>query len=156
MEDNLYEITSQEEYAKAIEIIGAIDFFINVAYSEIQKTYNDEETIKYQNFINRLKEKRLGLFNLATIYEEKSKDDTIIESYICRQGDTLALISQAYYGNSDYGWYIYYHNDLTDLNLTSSQILEIPKISSQCNKVFLGDFFADIDLDLLERGLENV
>jgi len=156
MIDLLYEIESQEEYAKAIEIMSAIDFFINVAYSEIQKSYNDKEIIEYQDYINRLKDKRLGIFNLATAYEEKSKDDKIIESYICRQGDTLALISQAYYGNSDFGWYIYYHNELTDLNLTSSQILEIPKLSSKCNKVFLGDFFATVDLDILERGLNNV
>lgn len=146
--ENYSEITieNKQEYDKAVEIVKAIDSTIDFAYSELEKITDNEKIIEFQQYINSLNIKRLGLNKLILWYDENNSDkNKSIKTYKVRMGDTLALISQAFYGKSEYCEYLYYHNNLDTMNFTINQVIEIPDIHPTNP-----DVFAQYQIDDLE------
>lgn len=147
-------INNKEEYDKAIQIVKSIDATIGYCYSELEKITDTEKIVEFQQYINSLNIKRLGLNKLILWYDENnSEKNKTIRTYKVKMGDTLALIAQAFYGRSEYCEYIYYHNNLETMNLTVNQLIEIPDIHPENPNVFAQYQIENLDLINVKKGI---
>lgn len=144
MNDEFLLIQDNETYYRVVQEIENLDILINYVYNAMAKYSEPRVIIDFQDWINRLKNKRLGYFNLTALYNLK-KDVPNFKLYIVRQNDTLALISMAFYGRTDFASYIYVENDLTDWNLTIGQSLRIPVVHPNREGVFAKEYIDILD-----------
>lgn len=140
-----YEIENDEQFYAVKKQIEDLDRTINIAYSEMQKYSDTKVIIDFQDWIDRMKLKRLGLFNLSSIYTLQNNTKRDFEEYICKYGDTLKLLAQAYYGKKEYWQYIYVYNELVNTVLTPNQRLKIPLVHPDKELVFLKDLIDTLD-----------
>ena len=71
--------------------------------------------------VNRNKVEKIGTADLPK-FEEKNSDILLIAT----QGDRCDLISQEYYGTSDFWWYIASVNSLKSNNIEAGTQLRVP------------------------------
>lgn len=145
-------INSLEALVEASSVIKSLDTVIGEYYSIIQRTSSEQEIVEIQAYINRLKNVRLGWYNLSQLYTmnvNNSKNGDQI--YSCVKGDTLALISQAFYNNVEYGDHLYYYNDLETPLLEPNQKIKIPNIKSDKTLVIFFNSINTIDQGILNE-----
>jgi nucleoid-associated protein YgaU len=147
-------IENEYEYNQAIKFIDNCDYLINKYYSELSKASTDEDIVKWQDIIDRLKRRRLGWFNLVMLYQKTNNNTDKIQEYFCIKGDTLPMIAYKYYGDHTKWQYIYWYNELTDVNLTPNQSLIIPDIGQDSYPILGAEFIQLIEKDRIERGLD--
>lgn len=140
------EIENDEQFYYIKAQIQAIDKEINYQYDNIQKFVDEKIIANLQDYISRLKLKRTGLFNLCAIYTSKVEEKKDFDNYICRYGDSLIELAQAFYGKKEYWQYIYVYNQLTTDVLTPNQRIKIPKVHPSKELIYAGTL-----IDLLER-----
>lgn len=147
-------INSQDTLKEAIGIIRSLDELIGIYYSALQRTSSEQEIVEIQAYIDRLKNVRLGWYNLSQLYTmnaNNNKDGDQI--YSCVKGDTLALISQAFYNNIEYGEYLYYYNELQTPLLEPNQKIKIPNINSGQPLVLFSNPINFIEQNLVNEGI---
>lgn len=147
-------INSIETLTEASSIIKSLDTVIGEYYSILQRTVNEEEIVEIQAYIDRLKKVRLGWFNLSQLYTMNVNNNRNGEQiYSCVKGDTLALISQAFYNNIEYGDHLYYYNDLETPILEPNQKIKIPNINKDKSLVIFFNSIDVMDQQMLEDGV---
>lgn len=149
-------IENQEQLFIAEEILEFLDSAINKTYSLLEKTIIPQEIIDLQNFIDIAKKKHLGFFGLIQIYKSKINTIPNLKTYEVRDGDTLVMISEAFYGESVFYQFLYYENELTTEELTVGQIINIPKLPKRPESVLFNGDIVVADAVNLAIGVENV
>lgn len=147
-------INSQDKFKKAVDLIGNLDKLTDIYYNVLSRTTNETDIVELQAYIDRIKRVRLGWFMLTQLYtfenNSNNNGDTV---YSCVRGDTLALISQAFYNNIEYGEYLYYYNELETPLLEAGQKIKIPQINSEKPPVLFKNSISFIEQDRVDRGL---
>ena len=147
-------INSIETLTEASSIIKSLDTVIGEYYSILQRIVDEQEIVEIQAYINRLKKVRLGWFNLTQLYTMNvNSNQSGDQIYSCVKGDTLAIISQAFFGNIEYGDYLYYYNDLQTPLLEPNQKIKIPNINSNQPLVLFSNPINFIEQDLINQGI---
>lgn len=139
----VYEIESEQQFFEIKEQIDALDQIINIAYNYLPTETNFESIVATQDWIDRLKRKRNGLFNLTILYTTKNNQKNDVREYTCKFGDTLLIIAQAVYGVKEYWQHLYLYNELTTDVLELNQRIKLPVIN-QSNELALGKNFIEI------------
>lgn len=140
------EIQTDKQYQDAVQDINTIDTFVSKLYNEIVKYTSESDILSIQEWIDRLMDKRLGLYNLCAIFANRKKQDNKqYDIYTCRYKDTLIKIAQAYYGNADFWQYLYVINNLEDAILIPFQQINVPLINPSKTKVYNGELIAFMD-----------
>lgn len=134
-------IRTQKELFIVEDIISELDYLIDRAYSELEKETREDKIISLQNLIDVAKKKQVGYIGLSQIYKSKINKTKNIKTYEVKEGDTLVMISQAFYGESVFWQYIYFENALVTDELTVGQQLIIPKLPKVPEPVL---FYKDI------------
>lgn len=147
-------INSQDTLKEASGIIQSLDELIGLYYSALQRTVNEQEIVEIQAYIDRMKKVRLGWFNLTQLYTMNvNNNQNGDQIYSCVKGDTLAIISQAFFGNIEYGDYLYYYNDLQTPLLEPNQKIKIPNINSGQPLVLFSNPINFIEQNLINQGI---
>lgn len=147
-------INSQDTLKEASGIIQSLDELIGLYYSALQRTVNEQEIVEIQAYIDRMKNVRLGWFNLTQLYTMNvNNNQNGDQIYSCVKGDTLAIISQAFFGNIEYGDYLYYYNDLQTPLLEPNQKIKIPNINSGQPLVLFSNPINFIEQNLINQGI---
>lgn len=147
-------INSQDTLKDASAIIQSLDELIGLYYSTLQRTVNEQEIVEIQAYIDRMKKVRLGWFNLTQLYTMNvNNNQNGDQIYSCVKGDTLAIISQAFFGNIEYGDYLYYYNDLQTPLLEPNQKIKIPNINSGQPLVLFSNPINFIEQNLINQGI---
>lgn len=147
-------INSIEKLTEASSIIKSLDTIIGEYYSILQRIVDEQGIVEIQAYIDRLKKVRLGWFNLTQLYTMNVNNNKNGEQiYSCVKGDTLALISQAFYNNIEYGDHLYYYNDLETPILEPNQKIKIPNINKDKSLVIFFNSIDVMDQQMLEDGV---
>lgn len=134
-------IKTIEESIIAKELIQEIDKLINQCYNNLKglnSDFNFKEIVEYEDFIQRLKIKRLGYYNLIVIFNAENDNNKEIkkDTVIVTEDMTLVDISNAFFGQPEYAHLIYVENDLDTSLLEVGQEIKIP-ILENTEKVVL-------------------
>lgn len=145
-------IQDQNTYVACNDLINNLDNVINQCYNELKKTSEDDnvQISKIQALIDYYKTIILALSLLCQAYVVKSKNNKKIQIYKVKKGDTLPLISQAFYGNMEFWKQLYNHNNLETTILNSSMELEIPIIHPQQSKKYASEYVNYIESTVKE------
>lgn len=153
-------IESKEQYDLALLSIQKLDIVIGTCYSELSKTIDTETIIQFQDIIAKANQAKSVLITQTELFQNEflSEADAYTE-YIVKDGDCLQILSQMFFGTPFLWHYIYTYNNLTDLNLHSSQKLFIPTVDDRIESIFfasdilLADALnGDVDLNNIAKG----
>lgn len=140
-----YEIETDEQFFKIKNQIEVLDKVINQAYNSLSFIADLSQIVAVQDWINRMKTKRNGLFNLSIIYTTKTSQKNDIKEYTCKFGDTLLIIATAVYGKKEYWQFLYVYNELQSDVLEPNQRLKIPPLNKDTELVFAKEFIEAIE-----------
>jgi len=130
------EIKSQAQLNKYEKDLVLLNTEIEESYNFLRDETREGKIMELQNYIDTLKKITLGVYNLIQYYNFTNIDDEKELIHIVREGDTLPLLSKAYYGNHKWWERIFYENELTTPILEVNQELIIPEITNDAEIVF--------------------